>query len=54
MPEPEVFNGKSMYFWMIQGNSGDTYCNCGHGWADSIVKAAEDANRYYQEVFKKV
>lgn len=53
LPEPEVFNGKPMYFWMIQGQSGDTYYNCGHGWSESIAKAAEDANEYYHNVFKK-
>jgi hypothetical protein len=21
-PEPEIFNGKPMYFWMIEGESG--------------------------------
>lgn len=54
MPEPEIFNGKQMYFWMIQGESGENRYNCGHGWSESIPKAAEDANEYYKNVIKKV
>jgi hypothetical protein len=53
IPEPEIFNGKEMYFWMIQSEIAGTQCNCGHGWSESVPKAAEDANKYYQNVFKK-
>ena len=53
IPEPEAFNGKPMYFWMIAGKSGENYFNCGHGWSESIAKAAEDADKYYREVVKK-
>lgn len=52
LPEPEVFNGKPMYFWCIMGESGENRFNCGHGWSESIAKAAEDACRYYQENVK--
>ena len=49
LPDPEIFNGKPMYFWMIERNG----CNCGHGWSESIPNAAEDANKYYENVIKK-
>ena len=53
VPEPEIFNGKPMYFWCILGVSGENRFNCGHGWSESVVKAADDAEKYYQEVVKK-
>lgn len=54
VPEPEVFNGKPMYFWSIMAQSGTNRYNCGHGWSESVVKAAEDAEKYYQDVVKKM
>ena len=54
LPEPEIFNGKPMYFWCIFGVSGENRFNCGHGWSESVTKAAEDANDYYQNVLKKI
>ena len=53
-PEPEIFNGKPMYFWVIMGVSGKNRYNCGHGWAKSVVKAAEDASKYYIENIKEI
>ena len=47
LPEPEVFNGKPMYFWCIVYDSGDNRCNCGHGWSESVEKAATDAYKHY-------
>ena len=52
LPEPEIFNGKKMYFWMVEGVSGETHYNCGHGWSASIEQAALDASQYYQSVIK--
>lgn len=47
--EPEVFNGKPMYFWCIFGVSGENRYNCGHGWSESIAQAAIDAKDYYDK-----
>lgn len=52
LPEPEIFNNKPMYFWSIMGRSGENRFNCGHGWSESIVQAAEDADEYYQSILK--
>ena len=53
MLEPEIFNRKPMYFWMIEGKTKDGIAhNCGHGWSESISRAAEDANKYYKENIK--
>ena len=52
LTEPEIFNGKPKFFWCIFGIDGEIRHNCGHGWSDSISEAAEDAEKYYQEVVK--
>jgi hypothetical protein len=49
LPEPEIFNGKAMFFWMIESNG----CNFGHGWSESILSAAVDADKCYREVIKR-
>ena len=55
LPDPEVFDGKPMYFWMISGRTeGGIEHNCGHGWSKSVPKAAEDANKYYLETIQSV
>lgn len=54
IPEPEIFNGKPMYFWSIMGESGENKFNCGHGWSESIPQAAKDADDYYRNVVKKM
>ena len=48
LPDPKIFNNTPMYFWCILKQNGNTDTNCGHGWSESISKAAEDANKYYQ------
>lgn len=45
--QPEVFNNKPMYFWCVFGVSGENRFNCGHGWSESIVQAAKDAEVHY-------
>lgn len=46
--EPENFNNKPHYFWcIIKQNEQNILSNCGHGWAESIVQAAEAAEKYY-------
>ena len=52
LPEPEIFNGKAMYFWHIARRAETGSVNCGHGWAASVGQAAEDASRYYIENVK--
>lgn len=37
--EPEMINGKPMYFWFLCKKGS----NHGHGWAESILQAAIDA-----------
>ena len=54
MPEPEMIGDKPMYFWCIMGKSGENRYNCGHGWSESILRAAVDADDYYQNVVKKM
>ena len=53
LPEPEIINGKLMYFWSIMGRSGENRFNCGHGWSESILRAAVDADEYYRNALKK-
>lgn len=45
---PESIQGSPMYFWCVFGQHGDHEVNCGHGWADSILQAAKDAQHHYQ------
>ena len=52
LTEPEIFNGKPMFFWMIQKEVDGNRSNCGHGWSESIPKAAEDAEKHYRDVVK--
>lgn len=54
-PDPEVFNNKPMYFWMIEGKTeyGIEH-NYGHGWSGSVAQAAIDANEYYRKTIKEV
>ena len=50
---PEIFNGKEMFFWCIFGDHNGVKHNCGHGWAESVEKAAHDAYEYYNNVVKE-
>lgn len=45
---PEVISGVPMYFWCILGQNENYEVNCGHGWATSILGAAEHAQHYYE------
>lgn len=51
VPEPEIFNGKPMYFWsVLRWVETNEFVNLGHGWADSIAQAAIDASKMYKIV----
>lgn len=51
IPEPEVFNGKSMYFWcVLRQVETKEFVNCGHGYSESIEQAATDANNMYKQI----
>ena len=47
----EIFNEHAYYFWCILKNTNPP-SNCGHGWASSVIRAATDAELYYQKVLK--
>lgn len=47
--EPETFNDKPKYFWCITKNTENSTSNNGHGWSDTIEKAAIEALAYYNK-----
>lgn len=49
-PVPELINSVPMYFWCILGQHSKFEANCAHGWADSILSAAKEAQHYYETI----
>lgn len=46
--QPEIFQETPMYFWCILGQEKTHEVNCGHGWANSIIDAALEAQQHYK------
>lgn len=46
---PEKINNIEYFFWYIADNNSNLLSNYGHGWATTIIKAAKDAEAYYQK-----
>lgn len=47
--DPKNFGGNFKYFWCIIKYTENNSSNNGHGWSDTIEKAAIDAYEYYKK-----